>query len=112
MSEQRVVDDPSAGRFVVRVGDDVAGRMEYSREGETLVVVHTVVEPAFEGRGIGSALARGVLDEARRRGVGVVPVCPFLRSYLQRHPDDLDLVPADRRAELALTPGDPEPDTP
>jgi uncharacterized protein len=98
-----VVDVPDAQRFEIRVGDDVAGFVTYRRHDGSLVLVHTEIAPAFEGQGLGSRLARGVLESARDEGAGVLPYCPFLRSYLQRHPDYVPLVPEARRAEFGLS---------
>lgn len=109
-NEARVVDDPGAGRFEILVDDAVAGFAEYKRRGSALAFTHTVIESAFEGRGLGSALARGALDAAREQGSPVLPFCPFIRSYIQRHPGYLDLVPQEQRARFELTPGDPRPD--
>lgn len=111
-SEHRIVDNSAGGRFEILVGDQVAGYAEYRRTQHALAFTHTVVEPEFEGQGIGSALARGVLDAARERDTAVLPFCPFIRGYIQRHPAYLDLVPVQRRAEFALTPGDSTPDGP
>jgi uncharacterized protein len=99
-----VVDNPAAGRFEVLVDGEVAGFAEYRRSDGATAFTHTVVDPAFEGRGLGSALARGALDATRRAGSPVLPYCPFIRSYIQRHPDYLDLVPDDRRAEFEELP--------
>jgi uncharacterized protein len=112
MTEHQVVDDADAGRFELRVGDEVAGFVEYSEEHGALAFTHTVVEPQHEGQGIGSALARGALDAARRRGRAVLPHCPFVRSWISKHPDHLDLVPADRRGEFGLAPEGSPPDHP
>ncbi len=106
MSEKRVVDNTQAHRFEIFVADDIAGYAEYRSEDGSVAFTHTVVEPRFEGQGIGSALASSALDAVRDAGGLVLPYCPFIRSYIQRHPAYLDLVPADRRAEFALTPGD------
>ena len=102
MSERTVVDDPQAGRFEIRVDGDVAGYAEYRAEGAALAFTHTVVEPAYEGQGIGSALARGALDAVRERGVQVVPYCPFIRGWIAKHPDYVDLVPEGERARFDL----------
>src|SRR5688572_16152165 len=106
MSERRVVDNPGAGRFEVHVGDDLAGFAEYQPTQGALAFTHTVIQPAFEGRGIGSALARGALDAARERGLSVLPVCPFVRGWIAKHLDYVDLVPAARREEFGLPAGD------
>ena len=58
----------------------------------TIVFTHTVIEEQWNGRGLGTRLARHVLDEARRRGLRVRPKCPFIRSYIEGHPEYADLV--------------------
>lgn len=102
MSERTVVDDPVAGRFELRVDGAVAGYAEYRVEGSALAFTHTVVESAYEGQGVGSALARGALDVVRGRGVQVLPYCPFIRSWIAKHPDYVGLVPASERARFDL----------
>ncbi|WP_336028485.1 GNAT family N-acetyltransferase [Geodermatophilus sp. FMUSA9-8] len=101
----QVVDVPEAGRFEVRVDGAAAGFAEYRRTASSLAFTHTVVDPAFEGRGLGSVLARGALDAARAEGVPVLPFCPFIRSWIERHPDYVALVPAARRAQFSLPEG-------
>jgi hypothetical protein len=64
------------------------------------VFTHTVVLPAFEGRGVGSALARGALDDVRASGRTLVAQCPFIRGYIERQPEYADLVDADLDARL------------
>jgi predicted GNAT family acetyltransferase len=98
----RVTDDPARKRFVITADGAPAGSAEYRLEDGLIVFTHTEIDDAYEGHGVGSALVRGALDEARARGVGVVPLCPFVRAYIARHRDDLDLVPADRRAASGL----------
>jgi hypothetical protein len=63
----------------------------YSRTGNVFTIRHTEVPKELEGRGIGSALIRGVLDIARSQGLKVVPVCPFAKAYIERHPEYTDL---------------------
>lgn len=109
MTDKRVVDNTEAHRFEIFVGDDVAGYADYRLEEGSLAFTHTAVEPRFEGQGIGSALAEAALDAVRASGGSVLPYCPFIRRYIQRHPAYVDLVPPARRAEFALPPGDPTP---
>jgi predicted GNAT family acetyltransferase len=62
--------------------------------------LHTEVDPTVQRRGLGSALVAGALDDARARGLAVVPLCPFVDAYIRRHPEYADLVvddPARRR---------------
>ena len=57
-----------------------------------VLLTHAEVEPAYNGRGIGSALAKGALDDIRRQGLQAVPLCPFISDYIERHPEYQDLV--------------------
>ena len=97
-----VADNPAASRFDVSVDGEPAGFAEYRTEGTALALVHTEVDPTYEGRGVGSALVRGMLDAARERGVDVLPYCPFVRDWIARHAGYADLVPADRREGFRL----------
>ncbi len=94
MADVDVREEPDANRYVARLAgaDDVVGFAAYRRDGETVVLTHTVVEPEHEGRGIGSALARGVLDDLRERGVAVRAECPFMAAWVRRHPEYAQLV--------------------
>lgn len=103
--EQTIVDDAAAHRFEVRVDGALAGYAEYRRRGGAVAFTHTVVDEAFGGRGLGSALARGALDAVRAEGSAVLPFCPFIRSWIQRHPEYADLMPAARRAAFGLAEG-------
>lgn len=87
-----VVDDPKAGRFELRLDGALAGVAEYTRRDNRVVLTHTDVDDAFEGRGVGSALARGVLDAVRARGERVVALCPFIAGYIAKHAEYQDLV--------------------
>lgn len=67
------------------------GELVYTRHDDEVVALHTVVEEAAEGKGVGGALARALLDDAREGGLKVVPQCPFVAGYLDRHPEYADL---------------------
>jgi predicted GNAT family acetyltransferase len=90
--ELTVTDRPDAGRYEVRAGDRVLGLAAYQRRGEQVVFTHTEVDPDAEGSGIGSTLVRGALDDVRARELRAVPLCPFVRAWIDRHPDYADLV--------------------
>jgi predicted GNAT family acetyltransferase len=90
--ELSVGDVPEATRYEARLGDEVAGFAEYTLDGDRIVFTHTEVDPAYEGEGVGSQLAQAALDDARARGLAVVPRCPFIRGWIARHPDYADLV--------------------
>lgn len=85
--ERRIVDDERARRYELWVGDDRVGFSAYRREPGRVTFTHTVVDPAFEGHGYGSAIARAVVADAVERGDTIVPRCPFIRSWLEKHPD-------------------------
>jgi predicted GNAT family acetyltransferase len=91
-SEVRVVDNPAAGRYEAIIGDEVVGYVLYELRGRVIVFVHTVVEPAFDGKGVGGRLAAGALDDVRVRGLVLIPRCPFIAGYIERHPAYRDLV--------------------
>src|SRR4051812_42325866 len=100
--ESRVVDNPAEHRFEIIADGEVAGLVTYQRAGATLSLLHTEIDPRFEGRGLGSVLVRGALDAARAEGAAVLPFCPFVRRYLQRRPEYLNLVPPGQRERFEL----------
>ncbi|MCC6948949.1 MAG: N-acetyltransferase [Bradyrhizobiaceae bacterium] len=85
-----VIDNPSLRRFEMPVDGRVAFS-EYQLSDGVLIVRHTEVPQELEGRGIGSRLARGVLDHARAQGWKVIARCPFVNAYMKRHPEYDDL---------------------
>ena len=87
-----ITDNAEQGRYEIRVDGDLAGFAEYERGEGAVVFTHTEVDSAFEGKGVGSALARGALDDVRAKGRSVVPLCPFIKKWIGRHPDYQDLV--------------------
>lgn len=87
-------DNAGANRFELLLEGRLAARAEYRLEGGTLTFTHTEVSPGHEGHGLGSKIAKQSLDEARRRGLKVVPRCEFIASYIARHPEYQDLVAA------------------
>lgn len=86
-------DNPVEGRYEAHVGGVFAAYSDYEMAEGVIVFVHTEVLPQFEGRGLGGVLAAGLLDDVRRRGLAVIPACPFIRGYIARHPQYQDLVP-------------------
>ena len=87
----RVVDNPEELRYELWLGATRAGFIEYRSEPGTILLVHTEVDPAFEGRGLGSRLVAGTLDDLRARNLKLVALCPFVRAYLRHHREYADL---------------------
>jgi predicted GNAT family acetyltransferase len=86
MSELR--NDPQAHRYEIVEDGVVAGFAEYMEvRGERIVFTHTEIEPAFEGRGLGSTLIGFALEDARDREQQIVPICPFVAKYVHKHPE-------------------------
>lgn len=90
--ELRVSDNPDAGRYEVHLGSALAGFTDYHLQPGLITLMHTEIDPAFEGQGVGSRFVEAVLDDIRRRGMRVLPICPFVRAFIQRHPEYADLV--------------------
>ena len=88
---QAVRDNRSEQEFTLELDGETAVAA-YQREGDTIVFTHTVVPPGIEGRGVGTRLIRGALDQARDQGLTVVPQCPFVRAFIERHPEYRDLL--------------------
>jgi predicted GNAT family acetyltransferase len=100
--QPEVRDNPDRSRFEVTVDGKRVGYMRYRRFPDRIDLIHTEILPQHEGKGYGGVLIAGALDRAREEGLEVIPHCPFVREYIERHPAALDLVPAGRRAEFDL----------
>lgn len=90
-AELRVADAPLQLRYEGWLGDRLAGFIRYTVDEGVVTLVHTDVDPVFEGQGVGADLVEGALRDLRERGLRVEPVCPFVSEYMRRHPawDDL-----------------------
>lgn len=96
-----VTDNAELSRYEARVGGELAGFAQYRVDGRRMTLVHTEVDPRFEGRGVGSQLAKVALEDVGRQGLDVVPRCPFIAAYVRRHPDlYLGLVPEPLRESV------------
>ena len=87
--QTEVVDNPDRDRYEIRLDGALAGFAQYVRRGGRTFFVHTEIDPRFEGKGLGSKLATGALGGERAARTKVVPLCPFIRSYIDRHPDEM-----------------------
>jgi predicted GNAT family acetyltransferase len=99
MSEQmsdsaEVIDNPGDSRFELRAGGKLA-ELAYRLRGDRLVLIHTEVPAEFEGHGIGGRLVTAAVDRAAREGLTLVPLCPFARGWLERHPEAASRVAVD-----------------
>jgi len=87
MTDQ-VVDIPERSRFVLERDGEPIGKVLYTREPGLVTFTHTEVDPAIHEHGLGSALAKAALDAvAAEDGTRVVASCPFIASYIERHPE-------------------------
>jgi predicted GNAT family acetyltransferase len=92
MTAVEVHDNPDESRFEAYVEGKLAGFSAYLLAGGTMTFVHTEVDDAYEGQGVGSALVRQSLDQVRERPeIRVAASCPFVRAWLRKHPDYQDL---------------------
>lgn len=104
-SDIRVREDRERGAFVLEVDGVEAGHADVrrrQREPAAIVLIHTEVDPAYGGWGLGGRLVQAAFEAARAEGVGLVPRCPYAQQWVGRHPAFLVDVPARDRRELGL----------
>jgi predicted GNAT family acetyltransferase len=106
--EPTVRDNRAEHRFDISVGGDLAGSSFYEQIGNVRAFVHTEIDERFAGQGLGGILVRAALTAMKDAGTPVLPFCPFVRRYIQRHPEFLPLVPTDERARFGLPPDEVE----
>jgi predicted GNAT family acetyltransferase len=82
-----ILNNEAARQWEARIEGELAGYAEYRTSRGRATFTHTVVEPRFEGQGIGTALAKAAVDDAIARGLRITPYCPFIRAWLKRHPE-------------------------
>jgi uncharacterized protein len=99
---ESVTDNPAKMRYEIHEDGEVAGYTTYAREGNTIIFLHTETDGRFQGQGVAGRLVSATLDDARKRGLGVLPHCPFIRGWIASHPGYADLVPDQQRAEFGL----------
>jgi predicted GNAT family acetyltransferase len=87
-----IADNPAGRRYEARIGEQLVGWVDYGRVRNRLVAIHTEVPPEFGGRGIGSALVKHVVADARSSGFSITPRCPLFETWFQRHPVDRDVL--------------------
>ena len=88
----REVADNKAQRRYELAADANTAFVSYQLEDDRIALTHTIVPEEMEGQGVGTRLVQGVLDDARERQLKVVPVCSFVRHFIEKHPDYADMV--------------------
>jgi uncharacterized protein len=94
MSDVAVTDNQGDSRLEIHADGELAELIYRTRAGR-LVLVHTEVPETLGGRGLGGELVRAAIAKAAADGTTLVPLCPFARSWLERHPDEAGQVPID-----------------
>ena len=98
-----VRENPDQSRYEIYDGGQLAAFSEYKLTGERIAFIHTQVAPAFGGRGLAKRLVAEELDDARRRGLAVLPFCPYVRRFIAKNAETyLDLVPEKERDRFGL----------
>lgn len=97
-----LTNEPARNRYEARLDGELAGFSQYRERPGLIAFIHTEIDPAQEGQGIGGKLVAHALDDARQRGLAVLPFCPFVNGYIERHPEYVDLIPAEHRAKFGF----------
>ena len=82
-----VTNNEAESRYEIHVDGALAGFLEYRTVGDVLALVHTEVDEAYAGQGLGGRLAKYALDDAKARDVKISPLCPFVAKYIDKHPE-------------------------
>lgn len=97
-----VDDNHAEHRYEVRADGELAGFTTYREMPGRRSFLHTEIAKRFEGQGLGSELIAAALDDVRSEGLDVLPFCPFVKTYIRRHPEYVDLVPEAERPNFGL----------
>ncbi len=99
-SETTIVrDNPAELRYELLVDGQRIGAIRYRIEDDAVALVHTEIDPGYEGQGLGTRLVEQALLDLRERGRRIIPICPLVRRYIDRHPEFADLVIRDPELE-------------
>jgi predicted GNAT family acetyltransferase len=104
-AEPEVVDDKEQSRYEVRIDGEIAAIAEYVKQPGLVSFTHTETLDGYGGQGLAGWVIDRALRDARAEKLQVIPFCSFVAHYIGSHPELLDLVPAERRAEFALPAG-------
>lgn len=97
-----VADNPASSRFEITVDGELAGFVDYRKDGDEYALPHTRIYTQYEGRGLGSELVSGALSEIAARGGTVLPYCPFVPKVIRDNPEFVELVPKEQRETFGL----------
>jgi hypothetical protein len=97
-----VADAPDRERYELSLDGEVVGFTAYKARTDLIAFIHTEVDDRFQGRGLGDRLIRSALEDARARGLAVLPFCPFVKAFIERHREFEVLVPDDYREQFGL----------
>jgi predicted GNAT family acetyltransferase len=97
-----VADAPERERYELSLDGEVVGITAYRVRPGLIAFIHTEVEESVQGRGLGDRLIRFALEDARARGLAVLPFCPFVKAFIERHREFETLVPATYRDKFGL----------
>ncbi|MGK2878375.1 MAG: GNAT family N-acetyltransferase [Solirubrobacterales bacterium] len=95
-------DNPDEHQFEIFVDGELAGFTVYRARPGIRAFIHTEIDPAYEGQGLGGQMITAALDAAREAGEDILPFCPFVNHFIKTHADYLDLVPEDQRKRFDL----------
>ena len=96
-----VQDVPERSRYELHDDEQLLGWVDYRPAGRSVIIAHTEVLGGGEGRGLGSQLVRGVLEDLRAKGVTAFPTCPFASAFVARHPEYTDVIDPSLRTRFA-----------
>lgn len=100
MTEPVVTENTADHRFEIALDGTLMGHTRYVDKGGRRIFVHTEIDPAREGHGYASTLVRAALDDARQHQTLIVPLCPYVAEWIERHPDYADLIDTDLLARM------------
>jgi predicted GNAT family acetyltransferase len=87
-----ITNNAAQNRYEIRLDGSLVGFAEYRLRGGRVIFSHAEIDPSHERQGLGGKLARGALDEVRATGRTAVALCPFIKAYIDKHPEYKDLV--------------------
>ena len=97
-----IADAPDRDRYEITIDGERVGLTAYRARPGLIAFVHTEIDEAFQGQGLADKLIRFALEDARKRGLAVLPFCPFVNAFIERHREFEALVPDQYREQFGL----------